>query len=281
MHPVHKQPRAFRLVSLMVAALALVLARAEASANPGEKAAELANTVCAACHGGNGLSISDTIPNLAGQRAAYLENQLRALRDGSRKSGVMNAIAAQIPEADLRGLATHYAAMPGAQAGSARSAPLAALTGSRMSFPSDYREKFQHYLTMNFPATRQVRKFFASPSLLDDLAAGRVPAEGAAVLVEVYAAQLDDKRQPIAGSDGFFQAEKLLFYTGMAVGKGWGDSIPAMLKNGDWQYAVFGQDRAPRQGFSQGECLACHRPLESAHYLFTQKSLAEARTKRP
>lgn len=279
--PANQFTASFRRVTRSAGvAIALALGSQTGVANPSEKAAELANAVCAACHGNNGLSISDTIPNLAGQRATYLENQLRALRDGSRKSGVMNAIATQIPEAELRGLAAHYAAMPGAQVGSGRSTPLATLAGSKMAFPSDYREKFQHYLTMNFPATRQVRKFFASPSLLENIAAGQTPAEGAAVLVEVYAAQLDDKRQPVMGTDGFFQAEKLLFYTGMAVGKGWGESIPAMLRNGDWQYAVFGQDRSPRQGFSQGECLACHKPLESTHYLFTQKSLAETRAKR-
>jgi predicted CXXCH cytochrome family protein len=32
-----------------------------------------------------------------------------------------------------------------------------------------------------------------------------------------------------------------------------------------------------RTGFSQGECLACHKPLDSTHYLFTHKSLAAAR----
>src|SRR6185295_4619103 len=41
--------------------------------------------VCSACHGLNGVSVSDTIPNLAGQRAAYLESQLRAFKDGARK----------------------------------------------------------------------------------------------------------------------------------------------------------------------------------------------------
>ena len=87
--------------------------------SPESRAEALAETVCAACHGRNGLSISDTIPNLAGQRAPYLENQLRALREGTRKSGVMNAIAAQIAEADLRPLAAHYAAMAGAPAGAA------------------------------------------------------------------------------------------------------------------------------------------------------------------
>lgn len=39
-----------------------------------------AQAVCAACHGANGVSIADTIPNLGGQRVAYLESQLRALR---------------------------------------------------------------------------------------------------------------------------------------------------------------------------------------------------------
>ncbi len=39
-------------------------------------------TVCAACHGATGVSVSDTIPNLAAQRAGYLEAQLKALKDG-------------------------------------------------------------------------------------------------------------------------------------------------------------------------------------------------------
>ena len=253
------------------------LALAAPIAHAGEGAANMAQAVCAACHGANGISISDTIPNLAGQRATYIENQLRALKDGSRKSGVMNAIAAQIPDADIKGLAAHFSAMPGAPAASVRSSPMASLTGSRMAFPANYQDTYHHYLTMNFPATRQVRKFFASPSLIGDMAAGRTPEEGAAVIVEVYAAQLGDTREPIVGADGFFVPEKLLFYTGMAVGNQWGESIPAMLRNGNWHYAVFSQDRKPRAGFSQGECLACHKPLESTHFLFTHKTLAQVK----
>lgn len=42
--------------------------------------------VCAACHGATGVSVSDSIPNLAAQRTAYLENQLKALKDGTRKN---------------------------------------------------------------------------------------------------------------------------------------------------------------------------------------------------
>jgi len=39
-----------------------------------------AASVCAACHGANGQSVSDTIPNLAAQRAGYLEAQLKPSR---------------------------------------------------------------------------------------------------------------------------------------------------------------------------------------------------------
>ena len=54
------------------------------------------HTVCAACHGASGVSVGDTIPNLAGQRAVYLENQLKLLKDGSRKNAIMNAIASPV-----------------------------------------------------------------------------------------------------------------------------------------------------------------------------------------
>lgn len=69
-----------------------------------------AAAVCAACHGATGISVGDAIPNLAAQRAGYLAAQLRAFRDGSRKSPVMNAIAAQLTGDDIAGLAAHFAA---------------------------------------------------------------------------------------------------------------------------------------------------------------------------
>ena len=64
---------------------------------------EMAATLCAACHGANGVSVSDTIPNLAAQRTGYLEAQLKAFKDGTRKqpgatspTAIMNAIATQL-----------------------------------------------------------------------------------------------------------------------------------------------------------------------------------------
>jgi cytochrome c553 len=48
-----------------------------------------ASVPCQACHGADGVGISDTIPNLAGQKVGYLQSQLSAFRSGERKHDVM------------------------------------------------------------------------------------------------------------------------------------------------------------------------------------------------
>ena len=59
--------------------------------------------VCAACHGANGVSVSDTIPNLAASARATSRAQLKAFKDGIAQdpnpavpTATMNAIAAQL-----------------------------------------------------------------------------------------------------------------------------------------------------------------------------------------
>ena len=61
--------------------------------------------VCADCHGANGISVSDAIPNLAGQRVSDLESQLRALKECGRNSPVMNAIATQLGTQEIANVA--------------------------------------------------------------------------------------------------------------------------------------------------------------------------------
>jgi hypothetical protein len=72
-------------------------------------------------------------------------------------------------------------------------------------------------------------------------------------------------------------ADKQLFYTGMGTGAGWGDAIPDMLRNGNWNYAVFTLDKKQRPGVNQAECFACHKPLDNVSYTFTLKELAAAK----
>jgi cytochrome c553 len=266
----------------------MVISAVLALAAPAAHAADLAagkakvDAVCAACHGANGVSVSDTIPNLAGQREAYLANQLRAFKDGVRKppspahpAAIMSAMAAQLSPADIENVAAFFASQPGAAAG-AKSAQLPNVAKSSLAFPEGYKESFVKYHTINFPATRQVRYYYANKAAVEAARAGRPLPDGSYLIAEVYAARLDAAGKPVTGGDGFFVAEKHLFYTAMATGAGWGDGIPEALRNGNWNYAVFTLEKKPRP-INQAECLGCHQPLGSTSYTFTLKELAAAK----
>ena len=234
-----------------------------------------AATVCAACHGALGVSVSDTIPNLAGQKARYIELQLNALKDGRRKNALMNAIAAQLSTEDIANLAAHFSAQQGAMAG-AKSDFLPNVAKTNVPFPENYKSTFIKYHTINFPDTRQVRYYYANDTALQAAKAGKSLPDGSILFAEVYAAKLDADKKPVTGSDGFFVAGDLLFYTAMGREAGWGKDIPDMLRNEDWNYAIFTAAQQHRPGVNQAECLACHKPLDKVSYLFTLKQLSEA-----
>lgn len=103
---------------------------------------------------------------------------------------------------------------------------------------------------------------------------------GAFLFAEVHSAKLDADKKPITGSDGFFVADQLLFYTAMPRDAGWGQHMPDMPRNEDWNYAAFATARQHRLGVNQAECLACHKPLDNVGYTFLlDQLLAVARNK--
>ena len=232
--------------------------------------------VCAACHGANGVSVSDAIPNLAAQRAGYLEAQLKALKEGTRKNPLMSPIAAQLSPAEIANVAAFFSSQPGAGTG-AKSALLAGISRTGVTFPEGYKSTFTRYHAINFPATKQVRYFYANKAAAQAARDGKPLPDGSYLFAEVYAAKLDADQKPVMGGDGFYVADKLIFYTAMASGPDWGKDVPAMLRNGNWNYAVFTLDKQHRPGVNQAECFACHKPLDSASYTFTLKQLAGAK----
>ena len=188
--------------------------------------------VCAACHGANGVSVSDTIPNLAAQRAGYIETQLKAFKDGTRKpmvasnpAAIMNAIATQLSADDMANVAAYFAAQPGAAMG-AKSELLANVVKSQVTFPEGYKESFTKYHTINFPATQQVRYYYASKNAVAAAKAGKPLPDGSVLFAEVYLAKLDADKKPVMGGDGYFVADKLVAYTAMAREAGLTERAP-------------------------------------------------------
>ena len=73
-----------------------------------EAGKQKATGVCAHCHGNNGISSSDQIPNLQGQKADYLKSALKAYQEGTRKAPIMNNMATNLSEQDIDNLAAYF-----------------------------------------------------------------------------------------------------------------------------------------------------------------------------
>ena len=80
-------------------------------------------------------------------------------------NAVMNAIASQLSTDDIADVAAYFAALPGASA-AAKSAFLPNLAKTGVAFPEGYQASFTKYHTINFPATGQVRYYFANKTAL-------------------------------------------------------------------------------------------------------------------
>src|SRR5258706_794895 len=174
------------ILALVILAPSLALAQGDMEAG---KAKVL--QVCAACHGNNGVSVSDTIPNLAAQRAAYIENQLKAFKDGARRAGnptspaaTMAAIATQLSADDIANVAAYFASLPGAGT-AAKSDFMPHVAKTNVAFPEGYATSFKKYHTINFPATKQVRYYFANPAAIEAAKAGKDLPNGAYLIAEV------------------------------------------------------------------------------------------------
>lgn len=73
--------------------------------------------MCFTCHGADGNSKNPNFPILAGQKPAYLVNQLRAFRKGTRKNGMMQNMAANLNDAEINNLAAFFASVQNISAG--------------------------------------------------------------------------------------------------------------------------------------------------------------------
>lgn len=234
-----------------------------------------AAAVCAACHGENGISVADHIPHLAGQRAAYIEAQLEAFRDGSRKNELMGVIAPQLTASDSADLAAYFQSLPGAPV-SAKSELMPSIAKTRVTLPASFATGYRRYWVNELPENRQIKYYYASPATLAAAAAGRALPEDAAVYIEVYSVKLGADTKPALSADGKLQPDQLKSFVAMATGKAWGDPIPDMLRNGNWNYALFNADRSLRTGMNYAECLACHKAQKANNYLFSYQEMKAA-----
>ena len=95
----------------MVAVAIAITSMSVAQADPAA-AAQKAKTLCAGCHGPEGISVNPLWPNIAGQKEQYLVKALKEYRDGVRLDPNMAAMAQGLGDQEIEDLAAYYASSP-------------------------------------------------------------------------------------------------------------------------------------------------------------------------
>jgi cytochrome c553 len=203
-----------KIASFFATALAVVCVPA-ANAADVQAGRKLAETVCAACHGPTGISVSDTVPNLAGQRARYLEAQLKFFKDGTRKepgavsrAAIMNAVASQLNSDEMANVAAYFESQSG-PASASKSPLVAEIATTRVAFPEAYKSAFVKYHAIDFPAAKEVRYYYANRLAVDAAKQGKPLPDGSILFAEVNSAKLDDNKNPLKGPDGHYVPDKI------------------------------------------------------------------------
>jgi cytochrome c553 len=98
------------LLFACLAGMATAQESAPASAAGSVEAGATKSAVCTACHGPNGNSVNPEWPSLAGQNAAYINEQLVMFKSRKRNNPIMQPIVDALPEEDFADIAAYFAA---------------------------------------------------------------------------------------------------------------------------------------------------------------------------
>tara|TARA_B100000315_G_scaffold150334_1_gene139035 strand:- start:2200 stop:2517 length:318 start_codon:yes stop_codon:yes gene_type:complete len=80
-----------------------------ALAGDARAATNKAESLCAGCHGPDGISTSPLLPNLAGQKDQYLVKVMQEYRDSIRHDPNMKALMQGLSDKEIEDLAAYYA----------------------------------------------------------------------------------------------------------------------------------------------------------------------------
>lgn len=104
--------RIARICAPLALALIALSAEAESLVDGDLEAGKAKSTTCAACHGAEGISMTPLWPNLAGQNAKYVAEQLKNFKEGRRVNALMSSQAMMLSDEDMRDLAVYYESLP-------------------------------------------------------------------------------------------------------------------------------------------------------------------------
>ena len=142
-----------------------------------------------------------------------------------------------------------------------------------IKFPGDYL-KGTKYQDVDRADVKQYRELYTQPEVIEAVRKGKPIPSGAVITLVQWSVHQDDKGVPLKGSDGRFLKKAILNHTIMEKRSGWGTEYPAELRNGEWEYAVYGPGMNFNPKANYKACFTCHKPHEKQDFVISLAKLA-------
>jgi plastocyanin len=137
---------------------------------------------------------------------------------------------------------------------------------NKLKFPADWSKQVM-YATVDRYDTKQFREFYTSKAAVDAARAGQPIPDGTIITLAAYAAKVDANGVPVKDANGRFVKDKLVVVNSMQKQAGWGQDIPADIRNGDWVYQSFSPEGQVNEKANLTACYQCHLPFVKDDYL--------------
>ncbi len=141
---------------------------------------------------------------------------------------------------------------------------------ARIAYPKGFETGFIRYSVVDRFDTKRARYMYVDRAGAAAAKAGEALPDGVVVVMEDHEVELDAAGAPVLDSAGRMKpTARVTAVAVMEKRKGWGELIPANLRNGDWDYASFRPDGSVNPGANLAACFTCHLNRRDRDFTFT------------
>jgi plastocyanin len=144
--------------------------------------------------------------------------------------------------------------------------------GDKVAFPENF-DKDTLYAVVDRYDNKQYRELYATPAAVEAVRKGQPIPSGTVLTLVQYKAQVDAAGNPTKDAQGRFQKGDLVAYAVMEKRDGWGTEYKDDIRNGEWEYQVFGPDKKVNDKANLTACFQCHKPHAGLDFVISLASL--------
>ncbi len=144
--------------------------------------------------------------------------------------------------------------------------------GDKVAFPENF-DKGTLYAIVDRYDIKQYRELYATPAAVEAVRKGQPIPSGTVLTLVQYKAQVDAAGNPTKDANGRFQKGDLVAYAVMEKRAGWGTEYKDDIRNGEWEYQVFGPDKKVNDKANLNGCFQCHKPHAGLDFVISLASL--------